>query len=154
MAQFKSVVLVIVLVLLVGTKISAQEISGFYKVDNTGELTKKVNIWGYVKNPGRYEVPASTNLVQLISIAGGPQQYATLDNVKVFRLLDNGAKSEREVDVENLSKTLNSDLILNNEDTIVVDYSATVTWKDILNFLYTPVALVVSVIFIIDRVKK
>jgi protein involved in polysaccharide export with SLBB domain len=36
----------------------------------------QVNIWGFVKNPGRYEVPSSTDLIQLISFAGGPVQYA------------------------------------------------------------------------------
>jgi len=45
-------------------------------------------------------------------------------------------------------------LVLNNEDTIIIDYSATVTWKDIFGFIYAPVALIVSVIYIADRIKN
>ena len=46
-----------------------------------------VNLWGFVKNPGRYEVPISTDLVQLLSYAGGPLPDADLGSVKVTRII-------------------------------------------------------------------
>lgn len=154
MAKYRSF-MVITMFLIISTQGFAQEVSGFYKVeDKSGELTKKVNVWGYVKNPGRYEVPASTNLVQLIAIAGGPEQYALLDEVKVYRNLENGEQTVTEVNVEEPDKTKKADLILNNEDTVIIDYSSTVTWKDIFSFIYAPVALVVSIIYIADRIKN
>ncbi len=147
--------IILLFFLLTAVPAFSQAVSGFYKIDDkNGELTKKVNIWGYVKNPGRYEVPVSTNLIQLIAIAGGPQQYALLDEVKVFRSSENGKQEIREVNVEEPDKTSKADLIINNEDTIIIDYSATVTWKDVFGFIYAPVALIVSVIYIADRIKN
>lgn len=132
----------------------AQQISGFYKIDTgTAELKKTINIWGYVQNPGRYEIPATTNLVQLIAYAGGPREYAVLDEVKVYRTLDDGKQIAREVDVEDPSKINPSDLTLNNEDTVVIDYSSTVTLRDIFSFVGAPVAMIASVILIIDRIN-
>ena len=60
----------------------------------------QVNIWGFVQKPGRYEVPSSTGLIQLISFAGGPVQYAKLDEVKLTRLMlgdTTGAKHTTEI---------------------------------------------------------
>ncbi|MCU7495108.1 MAG: hypothetical protein HF314_15155 [Ignavibacteria bacterium] len=131
--------------------------TAYYKIDNeNGELMKKVNIWGYVKNPGRYEVPASTNLIQIIAYAGGPRDHALMDEVKVFR--DNqtglGAPAVREVNVEEPSKVRTSDLQLLDEDTIVIDHSASVTVGEIFGYIGAPVAIVTSIILIADRVRK
>jgi len=151
----KKLIILLFLMFIISVPVFSQAVSGFYKIDDkNGELTKKVNVWGYVKNPGRYEVPVSTNLIQLIAIAGGPAQYALLDEVKVFRVLNDGTQDVRTVNVEEPDKTNKNDLVLNNEDTIIIDYSATVTWKDIFGFIYAPVALIVSVIYIADRIKN
>lgn len=74
--------------------------ASYYYIAKPGELTMpvrpdcrpggQVNIparptagwWGFVQKPGRYEVPSSTDLIQLISFAGGPVQYAKLDNAR------------------------------------------------------------------------
>lgn len=44
-----------------------------------------VNIWGYVRFPGKYFVPDNTRLIDLISYAGGPTPEAYLDDVRLFR---------------------------------------------------------------------
>ncbi len=152
---YKRITILLFFLIVTSAPAFSQAVSNFYKIDDkNGELTKKVNIWGYVKNPGRYEVPVSTDLIQLIAIAGGPQQYALLDEVKIFRTTDNGKQEVREVNVEEPDKTSKASLTLNNEDTIIIDYSSTVTWKDIFGFIYAPVALIVSVIYIADRIKN
>ena len=43
--------------------------ASYYYIAKPGELTIQVNVWGFVKNPGRYEVASSTDLIQLISFA-------------------------------------------------------------------------------------
>ena len=59
----------------------------YYRIERIpGELTKSVNVWGYVTLPGRYEVPVETNLLQLITFAGGPRDYALMDEIKIYRL--------------------------------------------------------------------
>lgn len=150
----KAGVLLLLIILFV-LPVYAQQISGFYKIETgTAELTKTVNIWGYVQNPGRYEIPATTNLIQLITYAGGPREYAVLDEIKIYRTMEDGKQLEKEVDVENPSKTNPADLVLNNEDTIVIDYSSTVTIRDVLGFVGAPIAIVASVILIIDRINR
>ena len=67
-----------------------------YVLDNEDELKMVVHIWGEVQKPGEYVVPYETNILELISKAGGPTQYANLSKVRLTR------------DSENLNLTQNA----------------------------------------------
>lgn len=56
-----------------------------YSLTAQGGLLITVNLWGYVGKPGQYEVPSSTDIVQLISLAGGPAPDAEMDKVEIVR---------------------------------------------------------------------
>ncbi len=49
------------------------------------QLLIKVNVWGEVSKPGIVEVPDNTNLLSLLSMAGGPTENAKLSKVKIVR---------------------------------------------------------------------
>jgi len=49
------------------------------------ELQFNVHIWGQVNKPGLYAVPDGTDLISLISLAGGPTDDAKLSHVVVVR---------------------------------------------------------------------
>jgi hypothetical protein len=49
------------------------------------ELAIRVNVWGFVAKPGQYVVPKNTNLISMISYAGGPIQEAKLKSVRIIR---------------------------------------------------------------------
>jgi hypothetical protein len=122
--------------------------ASYYYVSKPGELTMQVNVWGYVHNPGRYEVPTSTDLIQLLSFAGGPIQDAKLDEVKVTRFLkrDTGiSRGEFFVNLEELSKVDQAKLVLYPGDTIYMGHTAWVGLRDVLTIV-TTVAIVASAI--------
>ena len=108
--------------------------ASYYYIGKPGELTMNVNLWGAVKNPGRYEVPSSTDLVQLLSYAGGPLEAASLGSVKITRLVkkEGGAtRGEYVVDLNDLANLESTRLVLNPGDTIFIDYSSWETWRDV-----------------------
>jgi hypothetical protein len=141
------------LLLLCGTEGEAQLTSGglasgipsasaasYFYVSKPGELTMQVNVWGYVHNPGRYEVPTSTDLIQLLSFAGGPIQDAKLDEVKVTRFLkrDTGiSRGEFFVNLEDLSRVDQAKLVLYPGDTIFMDHTAWVSLRDVFTVIAT-----------------
>ena len=95
-----------------------------YYIGDMNELMMKVNIWGRVQKPGQYFVPSTTDLITLISVAGGPAEKSRLDNVKVVRSGAGGS----EVIVVNIKKYLETGdqrLIpqLQPDDTIIVSGS-------------------------------
>jgi hypothetical protein len=122
--------------------------ASFYYVARPGELTMKVNIWGFVHNPGRYEVPTSTDLVQLISFAGGPIQDAKMSEVKITRFLRVDSLLTRGEIVANLNDLYRIDpskLILYPGDTIFIDHTGWFTFRDVVNVV-TTAAIITSAV--------
>ncbi len=56
-----------------------------YYLGAKDEILMKVNVWGFVESPGQYLVPRQTDLISLISFAGGPRDGAKLKEVRIIR---------------------------------------------------------------------
>lgn len=62
---------------------------GLFDYSNPSSINIKVQLWGYVRYPGYYIVPAGTGLNELISFAGGPMEDASLDEIRVTKIKEN-----------------------------------------------------------------
>lgn len=93
-----------------------------YYLNESNELLIRVNIWGRVGRPGQYYVPAETDLISLMSLAGGPSSRSRLSDVRVVREEDSGEQDVLNVNVRKYIKTGDKRLIpdLKPEDTVVV----------------------------------
>jgi len=86
-------------------------------------LLMTVKIWGEVQKPGLYDVPIGTDLVELISSAGGPKESAQLSKIKIIH---GSTKSHdgfvSKVNVKEFLETGNNTLIpeIKPNDTIIV----------------------------------
>lgn len=63
------------------------KISGanYYNYSDKEKVNIEVNLWGYVKNPGKYLVPKGTKFIDLITLGGGPIQESKLDEIRIIR---------------------------------------------------------------------
>lgn len=97
-----------------------------YYLNEANELLIRVNIWGRVQRPGQYYVPAETDLVALMSLAGGPSARSRLSDVRVVREEETGEQDVMTINVRKYIKTGDKRLIpdLKPEDTVVVHGSA------------------------------
>jgi hypothetical protein len=127
--------------------------SAYYYIAKPGELTMQVNLWGMVRNPGRYEVASTVDLVQLISLAGGPQEYADMGEVRITRIMksDTGmVKREHIVDLEHLDRVPPEELILNPGDTIVIDPTSWPVVRDAFSVVTTLAVIAAAVASLIS----
>ena len=62
-----------------------QNQGALYDYSDPQSVNIKVAIWGFVKYPGRYIVPANTKVADLISFAGGPVPDARVDDFRMVR---------------------------------------------------------------------
>lgn len=58
----------------------------FYDFSEPGKLNMRVAVWGYVRNPGKYIIPASSSATDLISYAGGITPDAYFDDLRIYRM--------------------------------------------------------------------
>ncbi|MBK7259706.1 MAG: SLBB domain-containing protein [Ignavibacteriae bacterium] len=130
-----------------GVSKSGASSAAYYFLSKPGEITMSINLWGYVRNPGRYEVPISTDLVQLLSYAGGPLAEADLASVKISRVVrrDDGIRTvEFNVNLRHLDKLDDKARGLEPGDTIFVD-SPSFVWRDVFSILTTVAIILASI---------
>ncbi len=132
----------------IGASMTGASPAAYYFISKTGEITMPINLWGYVKNPGRYEVPISTDLVQLLSFAGGPLAEANITDVKITRVMRGGSmqmkKVEYTVDLNHLDRIDDMALNLQAGDTILID-NIPFQWRDFFSILTTTAIVVTAV---------
>jgi protein involved in polysaccharide export with SLBB domain len=138
------------------TGLSTAQAAAFYYIAKPGEITMQVNVWGFVQKPGRYEIPISTDLVELLSYAGGPEQYAKLDEVKIVRMADNTEAGRRDiiVDLTNSKAMTANKLTLRAGDTIFLDHTSWVTLRDVFTVVTTAALVTAAVSQVIYYTKN
>lgn len=121
-----------------------------HRYENVGEsLLVPVNIWGQVENPGKYKVPDGTDVVSLISYAGGPNEYASLGKIKLSRPSPSGGEYI-EVDVGLYLKNPEpgSIPVLKPGDTVYVPKNSKYAWKTVVEVI-AQVAVITSTALLI-----
>jgi hypothetical protein len=71
-----------------------QKLSGsvYYNKSTKGKVLIPVNYWGQVSRPGLHFIPAETNFITGLSMAGGPSTQSKLENIKLIRKGQDGLK--------------------------------------------------------------
>jgi hypothetical protein len=83
---------------------SLQTASQYYLERGTeNKLMMKVNVWGAVQEPGSQYVPDGTDLIGVLSAAGGPADGAKLSKVRLVRNF-NGEKQNTIIDLSRCLK--------------------------------------------------
>ena len=59
---------------------------GFYDFSDPQAVNIKVAVWGWVKFPGKYLIPAYCTVNDLLSYSGGPTDAARLENLRLMRM--------------------------------------------------------------------
>ncbi len=99
-------------------------------------FTIKVHIWGQVKNPGLHSVPSNTDLMELLSLAGGPSDYANLSRIKLIRRQE----GMEQIFLIDLGEYLNEGdpdclMILKPGDAVIVPKSSWYYWRQAIGIV-------------------
>jgi len=109
------------------------------------QLLMKVNVWGAVAKPGSQYVPDQTDLIGLLSAAGGPLENAKLSKVRLIRNF-NGEKKNMVINVGKCLKKNDVDKIpeIKPGDTVIVPKKGR-SFGKFITILYN-VAVIASVV--------
>ena len=134
---------------------------GFYDFSDPRYVNIMVNIWGYVRYPGKYYVPEQSKIIDLISYAGGPIPDAHLNDVRLYRTSQSGGtefmkfnmedlmfKEKFITDVQNLPQ-------LKAGDIIVIPGEPRLYLRDYISITATVTSTLVSILtFVLVVLKK
>ncbi len=120
-----------------------------YYLGQANELLMRVNVWGRVLRPGQYFVPATTDLITLISAAGGPIPKSRISDVALVRGTPGGENEVIQVNIKRFLKTGDKRLIpsLKPEDTVIVSGSTWQLFADVMQVVGN-LALVANVYYL------
>lgn len=95
-------------------------------------VTQKVVVQGEVAEPGVFPITGPTTLLEVISMAKGETDVATLDQVVVFRTIE-GQRMGAIFNVADIRRGAANDPAIQGNDLVVVGYSAARRfWRNIL----------------------
>jgi len=69
----------------VGNDIPNNQQGGYYNYGDKDKVNIEVNIWGFVRYPGKYLIPKGSTVMDLISYSGGPVTESKLEDIRLFR---------------------------------------------------------------------
>jgi len=92
----------------------------FYSPSVKGKVLIPVHIWGEIRNSGLHFIPLDTNLINGLSLAGGPTSSSKLDNVKVTTTRE-GKREKLSFDVTKGGDLTLEDFRLKPGDTIFIE---------------------------------
>ncbi len=75
---------------------------GYYDFSDPTNINIKVSVWGFVRYPGKYVVPIDTDVLDLLSYAGGPTDNAHLDDLRLYRILPDSTQQMIKFDVDEI----------------------------------------------------
>jgi len=131
---------------------------GYFFYAKPFEVTMTVNLWGEVPQQGVYVISTSTDIIQLLSYAGGPREKSNLEDVLVYRASgkkDVKGRVLKKINVREILEGKTEPFPLAPGDMIVVKrIPETVSYMEVLTVINTSATLVVLGITIYNFVKK
>jgi NADH:ubiquinone oxidoreductase subunit F (NADH-binding) len=126
----------------------------------------KISVWGQVNNPGRYNIPCETNLLEMLSFCGGARRGALLDQVKIIR--KGGVDEQMQIDsvfIVDLNKYLKEStektdiralmlmpgdlIVIPGEDPLIVD-----PWLRVSQFVVAIANVITATIAVLNYMQK
>lgn len=137
-----------------------------YIMTESGRLEMVVYIIGEIKRPGEYQVPDDTNLLELISKAGGPTEFSNMSKVMITRIdrdvptngRDGRLRSRNKIVRYDVAKYLQESVdvpppVLKPGDTILVPRNSWHKWRMAFTIV-RDLAVIASVYLLYLRVSR
>ena len=136
-----------------------QNQGAFYDYSDPTSLNIKVSVWGFVKYPGKYVIPMESNVYDLLSYAGGPTEDAHLEDLRLFRTMEDSSQSMIKFNYNDLLwdenlKELKSAPGLEAGDIILVPGSQRLYFKDYLQIGLSVFSALISLSILILNIAK
>jgi hypothetical protein len=129
-----------------------------FRFAETNELTITVSVLGAVRIPGRYEISRSIDLLNLLSLAGGPAENGDLTDVTILRQVKTTTGTERreiKLNLEDLNELSEGYLSLQQDDFIFVGRITISTGPPVALAYITAVAsLILTIVVIHDYAQR
>lgn len=126
--------------------------AALFDLSDPNGVNMEVNMWGFVRYPGKYRVPVKTTFVDVMSYAGGPLENSNLEDIRILRTNQETGKSELiklnyndYLWSEKVSPNPKQNPVLKPGDIIVVIEEERYSFRENVSFVLPIVTTIVSI---------
>lgn len=136
-----------------------QSQGAYYDYSNPEAINIKVNIWGNVRFPGQYLVPQKLNVIELITLAGGPTNDARLEEIRLYRMQQDSTYQTIALDYNNVlwgQDDISINKVMGIEPGDVLVFPGEPRWylRDYLSLGFSTLSALISVTLLIYQITK
>ncbi len=149
-------------------KIGSEELkingTNYFNYADKEKVNIEVNLWGYVKNPGKYLIPKGTTFIDLITLGGGPVLESKLEDIRIIRPKNDTLRITEEQIInlnyndylwgEGANPTKKINPVLMSGDIILVPGSPRYFFRDNLNFILAISSVLISLGILVLTISR
>lgn len=138
----------------VGNVNALNQQGGYYNYGDPDKVNIDVNVWGYVKFPGKYLIPKGATVLDLISYSGGPLIDSKLEDIRLYRPKNDSLKLTKDEVVvinyndlvweEKVGSKNKANRILNPGDILILTGEPRYFVRDNVNFVLSISSVLIS----------
>ena len=147
----------------VGIESISTNSSGYFNFGDKDKVNIEINVWGFIRNPGKYIVPAGTTFQDVLSYSGGFTYDTKLDEIMLYRHKNDSLHTKDQLiklnyndffweDTINLKKINNP--VLEPGDVLIFKGSPKYFFRDNLSLITSLASLAVSIVTLFVTLKK
>jgi hypothetical protein len=136
-----------------------QSQGGYYDYSDPESVNIKVSVWGFVKYPGKYVIPYYSNAFDLLSYAGGPDEDANLDDIRIFRTMEDSSQVFIDLNYEDFlwNKVLTSEKEaprIVSGDILLIPGKDRLYFRDYFTLTLSVLSVLISLTILIININK
>lgn len=140
-----------------------QNTASVFDLSDPQGVNIEVNLWGFVKFPGRYIIPYNSTLVDVMSFSGGPIESSNLEEIRILRPAKDSLKTKNMIiklnynDLlwgENVKQEKMNNPVLQSGDIIIVMEENRYSIRENIAFIVPIVASIITLATFIITVSK
>lgn len=149
----------------VGNDAFLNQQGGFYNYGDRDKVNIYVNVWGYVRYPGKYLIPQGSTVQDLISYSGGPNTESKLEDIILYRPKSDSLSISKDLIIklnyndlfwtDNVSSKVRINPDLLPGDVLIMKGEPRYFARDNVNFILSISAVLISLgILVVSIVRK
>lgn len=136
--------------------------ANYYNYSDKERVNIEVNLWGYVKNPGKYLIPKGTTFLDLVTLGGGPIPDSNLEDIRIIRPKNETVTQDQIINLnyndylwgERVNPQGKGNPTLVSGDIILIPGSPRYFFRDNLNFILSISSVLISLGILVLTISR
>jgi len=138
--------------------------ANYYNYSDKEKVNIEVNLWGYIKNPGKYLIPKGTTFLDLLTLGGGPIPDSKLEDIRIIRPKNDTLRINDDYIInlnysdylwgEKISSQTRINPVLISGDIVLIPGSPRYFFRDNLSFILSIASVLISLGILVLTISR